>query len=136
MRSQAGAMGRGLRALLFGMALIAVLAACSSSAKARPPAEPTNLRGHTQVEIDAKSFQFTPNDVVVDVGTKVTWRNTDSVAHNVKKSADALDFGAPFGTDAFNPSATYSFTFTKAGTFPYVCTIHAGMTGKVEVVAR
>jgi plastocyanin len=79
-----------------------------------------------------------PAAVIVDPGTKVTWRNTDSVAHNVEKSADALDFGAKFGADAslFGPGQSYSFTFAKAGTYFYTCTIHTLMSGKVQVVAK
>jgi plastocyanin len=114
-------------------------AACSSSKpKVTPPAPPVDLRGHTTIEIDATGNQFTPASVIVDPGTLVTWRNTDSVAHNVEKSADALDFGAKFGADAslFGPGTTYSFTFVKAGTYFYTCTIHTLMSGKVEVVAK
>ncbi len=130
-------MSRFLRPLLLGVVLLVALTACgSSSKKPAAPAVPTNLRGHAQVDIDAKDFQFKPSSVIVDVGTKVTWHNTDSVTHNVKKSADAVDFGAAFGTDVFAPGASYSFTFTKVGTFPYVCTIHAGMDGTVQVVAK
>ncbi len=116
----------------------ALLAACggSSSAKTPPTTVPTDLRGKAAVEIDAKGNQFTPAAIIVDAGTKVTWRNTDPVLHNVKKAADAVDFGAAFGTDSLAPGGSYSFTFTKVGTFPYECTIHAGMTGKVEVVGR
>ena len=73
--------------------------------------------------------------MIVDVGTKVTWRNTDSILHNLKKSADAVDFGAKFGIDAFNPGATYSFTFTKLGDFAYTCTIHPGMAGDIRVAS-
>ncbi len=123
-------------ALLGALALTGLAACSSSSAKPTPAAAPTNLRGHATVEIDARNFLFTPADVVVDVGTLVTWHNTDTVVHNVKKSADALDFGGTFGTDVLNPGASYTFTFSKVGTFPYTCTIHAGMTGKVEVVEK
>jgi plastocyanin len=115
------------------------VAACSSSKpKVTPPPPPTDMRGHAAVEIDAKSNQFTPAAVIVDVGTKITWRNDDTVAHNVEKSADGLDFGGAFGADAsaFNPGESYSFTFTKAGTFPYTCTIHTLMNGTVQVVAK
>jgi plastocyanin len=126
------------RVLLTVVIAAALLAACGSSGSSKPAAEPTptNLQGKTAVEIDAKSNQFTPNDIIVDVGTKVTWRNTDPILHNIKKSADAIDFGAKFGLDSFSPGATYSFTFTKPGTFPYICTIHAGMTGRIEVRAK
>jgi plastocyanin len=114
----------------------ALLAACGSSSKPAAAPAPTDMRGKTAVEIDAKSNQWTPNDIIVDVGTKVTWRNTDPILHNIKTSADALDFGGTFGLNSFSPGATYSFTFTKVGTFPYACTIHAGMTGKIEVMGK
>jgi plastocyanin len=57
--------------------------------------------------------------------------------HNIQKSADAVDFGAPFGVQAgaFGPGATYSFTFNKVGEFHYTCTIHTLMNGSVRVVA-
>jgi plastocyanin len=113
-------------------------AACSSSkAKVTPPAAPTDARGKTAFTIDARGNQFSPAAVIVDVGTTVTWRNDDAVAHDVKKAADALDFGGTFGVDAsrFGPGQTYSFTFEKAGMFPYTCTIHTLMSGQVEVVA-
>jgi plastocyanin len=130
-----------VRAFLVGVLVAFLLAgavACGSKHKVTPPPPPTDLRGHKTIEIDANLNQFTPAAVIVDVGTKVTWRNTDSVAHDVKKAADALDFGAEFGADAsvFGPGQTYSFTFAKAGTYPYTCTIHTLMSGTVKVVAK
>ena len=118
--------------------LLGATACASSKPKVTPIPAPTDARGKKHVEIDARLNQFTPAAVIVDVGTKVTWRNTDSVAHNVEKSADALDFGATFGADAslFGPGQSYSFTFTKVGTYFYTCTIHTLMSGKVEVVAK
>jgi plastocyanin len=127
-----------LLALLFALvcAVVGVAACGSSKAKVTPPAPPTDLRGQKSVEIAATGNQFAPVDVIIDVGTKVTWRNKDAVVHNVKKSADAVDFGAKFGTDVFAPGQTYSFTFTKPGTYFYTCTIHTLMSGKVTVDAK
>jgi plastocyanin len=118
-------------------ALLGVTACSSSKAKVSPAAAPTDARGKTTFTIDARGNQFTPAAVIVDLGTTVTWRNDDAVAHDIKKSADALDFGGTFGVDAgkFGPGQTYSFTFEKAGTFFYTCTIHTLMSGRVEVVA-
>jgi plastocyanin len=113
-------------------------AACGSSSKPKVAPVPVavDLRGQKAVTIDAKLNQFTPAAIIVNVATKVTWTNTDTVAHNVEKSADALDFGGKFGADAsvFGPGQSYSFTFKKAGTFFYTCTIHTLMSGKVTVV--
>jgi plastocyanin len=123
---------------LVACALVGVASCGSSKPKVAPPPPPRDLRGHRQVAIDAVLDQFSPAVVIVDVGTRVTWTNKDAIAHNVEKSADALDFGAKFGADAsrFGPGQTYSFTFTKAGTFLYTCTIHTLMSGEVRVVAK
>jgi plastocyanin len=128
------------RRLLLFLALVGALVgagACGSSkAKVTPPSPPTDLRGQNAVEIDAKGNQFVPVEVIIDAGTKVTWRNTDAVTHNIKKSADAVNFGAAFGTDSLGPGQSYSFTFTKPGTYFYTCTIHTLMSGKVTVDAK
>jgi plastocyanin len=131
-------MRRALVTLVLVVALPG-LAACGSSSKSSSSAPtPTDLRGKTAVQVDAKSNQFNPASIIIDAGTKVTWTNSDSVAHNVKNSADAVDFGAPFGVDldAFGPGKTYSFTFTKAGMYAYQCTVHSLMTGSVDVRAK
>jgi plastocyanin len=131
-------MKRAVAVAFVACAFLGVAACGSSKPKSVPIPAPTDLRGRKQVEIDAKLNQFTPAAVIVDVGTSVTWRNTDTVAHNVEKSADALDFGAKFGADAsrFGPGQTYSFAFVRPGTYFYTCTIHTLMSGKVEVVAK
>ena len=119
--------------------LVLFAAACGSSKpKTTPVAPPVDDRGKTAVEIDANQNQFMPASIIVDAGTKITWKNTDTVAHDVKKSADAVDFGAPFGVQAsqFGPGASYSFTFSRPGTYFYTCTIHTLMNGKVQVVAK
>jgi len=115
-------------------------AACSSSGGGNGSSAttvPVDDRGKTQVEIDAVGNTWVPANIMIDVGTTVTWVNKSAVQHNVKKSADALDFGAPFGVDLdqFGPGKSYTFTFPKTGTFPYTCTIHALMDGTVQVVA-
>jgi plastocyanin len=128
---------RAAAVLVAGLMMFAT--ACGSSKpKTTPVPAPVDDRGKTTVEIDANQNQFTPASVIVDAGTKITWKNTDSVAHDVKKSADAVDFGAPFGVQAsqFGPGTSYSFTFTKPGTYFYTCTIHTLMNGKVQVVAK
>jgi plastocyanin len=38
-----------------------------------------------------------------------------------------------FKSKVLDTDEKFSYTFTKAGTYPYYCTIHPKMTGKVVV---
>ena len=73
------------------------------------------------------NFAFGPSSIVVNVGDTVTWTNQDGVAH----TATARD--GSFDTGNIGPSRSGSHTFTTAGTFAYVCSIHPFMHGTVVV---
>jgi plastocyanin len=75
-----------------------------------------------------QNFAFSPETITVKVGTKVTWTNKDSAAHTV--TGDNND-GPASGTLA--QGASYSFIFSKVGTFNYECSIHPSMKGTVIV---
>ena len=81
--------------------------------------------------IAMKSLRFKPDHVQVPVGQKITWRNTESVPHDVK-----ADGGASFASTTFGKDGTYAFTPAKTGTITYECTLHPGMTGTIDVVAK
>ena len=79
----------------------------------------------TAVAID--NFAFSPAALNVKMGQQVTWTNKQQgVAHTVTADGGAFDHPMPSG-------ATFSFTFAKAGTFAYHCTIHPFMKGTVVV---
>lgn len=99
----------------------------SSSDDTTPPSD-SNSAATDQVMI--QNFAFAPQSISVKVGTKVTWTNMDSVAHTV--TADTPSPDAP-DSGSIAQNATYSFTFTKAGTYTYHCTPHPQMTGTVVV---
>ncbi|MFM7225489.1 MAG: plastocyanin/azurin family copper-binding protein [Actinomycetota bacterium] len=123
-------------ALLLG-ALVGTACGGSSDSEPAPEAPPVDLRGRAAVRVVAVDNRFEPARIRIDPGTAVTWVNEGAMAHNVRKAADALDFGAPFGVDTadFGPGAEYTFRFTEAGVFPYACTIHTLMNGVVVVGA-
>ncbi|HEY3281162.1 MAG TPA: plastocyanin/azurin family copper-binding protein [Armatimonadota bacterium] len=86
------------------------------------------------VAVSMAKSTFSPKDFTVPVGTTVTWTNGDSFGHTVTSGPA----GQPDGMfDSKNVAAkgTFSFTFTKAGTYPYYCTYHfaMGMVGSVTV---
>jgi plastocyanin len=81
----------------------------------------------TEVKID--NFSFGPATLTVPVGTTVTWSNRDDIPHTVVSSDDAKTFKSR----VLDTDEKFSYTFSKAGTFPYFCSIHPKMTGKVIV---
>ncbi len=77
----------------------------------------------TEIKID--NFSFGPTTLTVSVGTTVTWTNRDDIPHTVV-STDGV-----FKSKVLDTDEKFSFTFSKAGTYPYFCSIHPKMTGKV-----
>ena len=117
---------------LTGLFVLALLvAACSAPAASPKPAEgkPAEQIASGNVDIQMKGFAFSPKELTVKVGTKVTWTNMDSAGHDVK-AADGS-----WGSDTLNKNQTFSKVFEKEGTFSYVCTFHAGMTGTIIVTS-
>lgn len=75
------------------------------------------------------SDTFDPSSLSVSAGTTVSFVFA-STGHNVTFNAVA---GSPADITGSNSNTTITRTFNTAGTFPYQCTIHAGMTGTVIV---
>src|SRR5215469_13642500 len=78
-------------------------------------------------EIRVDNFTFAPETVTVPLNGTVTWVNKDDIPH-VIASSDGV-----FKSKALDTDQKYSYTFTKAGTYPYYCSIHPKMVGKVLV---
>ncbi|MFJ1825661.1 cupredoxin family copper-binding protein [Streptomyces sp. NPDC088178] len=80
--------------------------------------------------VTIKNFAFSPAKLTVKAGTKVTWTNTDPDTHTVTSKQGS---GGPLKSAGLATNATYSYTFTKPGTYAYYCSIHPFMTATVEV---
>ena len=80
---------------------------------------------NAEVKID--NFSFAPETLTVAVGATVTWTNRDDIPHTVV-STDGV-----FKSKVRDTDEKFSYTFAKAGTYPYYCSIHPKMTGKVVV---
>ena len=77
------------------------------------------------VKID--NFSFGPQTLTVSVGTTVVWTNRDDIPHTVVSTEGV------FKSKVRDTDEMFSYTFTKAGTYPYFCSVHPKMTGKVVV---
>jgi plastocyanin len=78
-------------------------------------------------EVKIDNFSFGPQTVTVPVGATVTWINRDDIPHTVV-STDGV-----FKSKVRDTDETFSYTFTKAGTYPYFCSVHPKMTGQIIV---
>jgi plastocyanin len=111
--------------------LIAVLAVATILGIAAMPARPRHFAGAQQraeaAEVKIDNFSFGPAALTVPVGTTVTWTNRDDIPHTVVSTDGA------FKSKVLDTDEKFSFTFTKAGTYPYFCSIHPKMTAKVIV---
>ncbi len=79
----------------------------------------------SEVKID--NFSFGPATLTVAAGTTVTWTNRDDIPHTVVSTAGV------FKSKVLDTDEKFSYTFAKAGSFPYFCSIHPKMTGTVVV---
>jgi plastocyanin len=127
------------RPLAAGLAVgVLLLAGCSAS---RPAAHPSVTFGPdtatpsvtapaapvsgNQITIDG--FAFAPATLTVSAGNSVTWVNRDEEPHTVVAGDGS------FHSPGMGTGATFSHTFSTAGTFDYVCSIHPMMRGTVVV---
>jgi len=78
-------------------------------------------------EVKIDNFSFGPAELTIPEGTTVTWVNRDDVPHTVVSTDKA------FKSKVLDTDDKFSFKFDKAGTYPYFCSIHPKMTGKVVV---
>jgi plastocyanin len=77
--------------------------------------------------VNIDNFVFGPQTITVPVGATVTWTNKDDIPHT------SVSTEGVFKSKVLDTDEKFSYTFTKAGTYPYYCTIHPKMTGKVVV---
>lgn len=94
----------------------------SSRAKASSPST-----ANVAAEVKIDNFSFGPVVLTVTAGTTVTWINSDDIPHTVVSTEGV------FKSKVMDTDEKFSYTFSKAGTFPYYCSIHPKMTGKVVV---
>ncbi|HUH97736.1 MAG TPA: cupredoxin domain-containing protein [Anaerolineales bacterium] len=78
--------------------------------------------------VSITSAGFQPNTLSVKAGTTVTWTNNDAAAHTVTS-----DSAGVFDSGPINQGATFKFTFSQAGTFPYHSTSDSGWAGTITV---
>ena len=76
-----------------------------------------------------ENSSFSPAGLTVPVGTTVTWTNHDEVPHTIV----ADDNPRTFRSAGLDTDDSFSFTFARAGTYRYFCSVHPHMSGTIVV---
>ena len=104
---------------------------------ANPAGQPAAI-GVTNLSVVYDGFQrhrFAPSVVQVPVGTTITWEFADRGASGNDTPVGHNVIGDGWGSPVL-ASGTWQHIFTAPGTYRYVCSLHPGMDGVVEVVSN
>jgi plastocyanin len=102
-------------------------AAAAPNAQAQPEAAPA-ASGKT-VNVEIMSYQYSPSSVTVAVGDTVVWTNHDQAPHTVTIDSGPDKFSSP----NIAQGQSFSYTFTKAGSYTYYCAVHPDMKAGLTV---
>ncbi|MEV6169565.1 cupredoxin family copper-binding protein [Streptomyces sp. NPDC051954] len=104
----------------------AAQAPVAAAAEAQPAAAAA-----ADYQVDIMSYKYGDGkQLVVEVGQTVQWTNHDSAPHTVTTTKAPVSFDS--GT--LEQGDSWSYTFTKAGTYEYYCAVHPDMVASVKVV--
>jgi plastocyanin len=116
--------------LLLIAAVAIIAAACDGTgptAYGAPASTATTTAAAATNAVAVNGFSFQPDVLKVKVGATVTWTNDDTVAHTVIADDNS------FASSNLQPGGSFSFRFTRPGTYAYHCSIHPSMHGSVVV---
>jgi 3',5'-cyclic AMP phosphodiesterase CpdA len=85
----------------------------------------TSTAGAHDVVVD--NFSFAPAAASVPIGTTVTWTNRDDVPHLIVSTEQK------FKSRALDTDEQFAYRFDAPGTYPYFCSLHPRMTGRIVV---
>jgi plastocyanin len=124
MPMKSGAPKRLVVLVLAAAAVMAVLASNGSGGGG------ATARAAANVTVTARDFFWSPDAVTIQVGDTVTWTNAQGF-HNVLLGDSRLNQPGFPNDPAWNPPPQR--TFMEPGSFTYVCEVHPGMTGTINV---
>lgn len=93
-----------------------------------------NVSAQTQHTITMDASNFIPAEITISEGDVIVWSNTSSIVHTSTSGSNCSPDGI-WSSGDIAPGATFSRTFTAAGSYPYYCFYHCGigMVGTVTV---
>ena len=114
---------------VFAVTIAAALgcALLTAGAAAPSPRHPPRAATSAVKRVTIRNFKFAPSRIVVTRGTRIVWTNRDGATHTVVSKAGR------WSSRNLGTGARFARTLRRAGTFPYICSIHPFMHGTVVV---
>lgn len=113
------------------LGLVLVLAGCGSTSSGHSEVASAWSMTHPSIVPNTKAHGpdslYVPDPLTVRVGQTITWTNKDTDPHDVT----ALD--GSFDSGPLAMGASFRWTPTRPGTYPYFCTVHPEMHGTIIV---
>jgi plastocyanin len=97
----------------------------NSDIPSRVPRSPRTAPISAPKLVTIQNFSFSPSSLTINKGETVKWVNKDSMPHTVTSNE--------FKSDMMKQDNFFTYTFTKAGSFSYACSIHPSMKGAIIV---
>src|SRR5437868_2615664 len=94
-----------------------------------PPQANVDATGTSEIQIVIENFAFSPSDVTIAPGTKVTWINKDEAPH----TATSTSPDKKFNSGGLDTDEKFSFVFNDKGDYPYFCALHPQMKATIKV---
>lgn len=96
---------------------------------------PSVLSAATKLEVEIEDFAFIPQNITIQVGDTVEWKNRDAVGHSSTSGKDGVADGM-WESGILQQDQRYSYVFNTEGVYAYFCRPHTWMTGTVTVESR
>jgi plastocyanin len=130
----AAVLSLGLLSAATGSTAVSQQAAGAAQAPAANAADAADMKAAATADyqVDITGYKFGDGkQLVVEAGQTVRWTNHDSAPHTVTTTKAPVAFDS--GT--LQKGDSWSYTFTKVGTYEYYCAVHPDMVSSVKVVA-
>ncbi|MGK4592614.1 cupredoxin domain-containing protein [Amycolatopsis sp. w19] len=82
-------------------------------------------------QVMMQDYAYGPAALTVRAGDTVTWMQHDQAPHDVVTTSAPVAFRSP----QLSAGQSWSYTFTKPGTYSYYCSVHPDMRATVTVLA-
>jgi plastocyanin/methionine-rich copper-binding protein CopC len=84
-----------------------------------------DLKGQSEIVVDMQHNYFEPEDIIISVGTTITWINNDTVDHYINTDPHpGHNYFPVHNSRSIAGGESFSLKFDQPGYYPYHCSAH------------